>query len=223
MRLATGRAGAMGMTGFWQLEAAAMLSQIGFISLPAELVEKIYYGKRLTPEERALADGAPQVAHKLLGRIARLEPVLEILDAVWRGGNEPPEECIKQGAASLRLLLEYDSHIHQGAGVETALNKLRSTPGRHDPKTIQALESLVSEAAGAQDVFEVLVGNITPGMIFVDDLYTHAGTLLVPKGFEVTQAFLERARNFGPGILQDKVRVTSASRSVPKSVTAASG
>jgi response regulator RpfG family c-di-GMP phosphodiesterase len=221
MRLATGLAGAMGMTGFWQLEAAAMLSQIGFISLPAELVEKIYYGKRLTPEERALADGAPQVAHKLLGRIARLEPVLEILDAVWRGGNEPPEECIKQGAASLRLLLEYDSHIHQGAGVETALNKLRSTPGRHDPKTIQALESLVSEAAGAQDVFEVLVGNITPGMIFVDDLYTHAGTLLVPKGFEVSQAFLERARNFGAGILQDKVRVTSGSHSALKTVTAA--
>jgi hypothetical protein len=118
-------------------------------------------------------------------------------------------------------LLEYDSHIHQGAGVETALNKLRSTPGRHDPKTIQALESLVSEAAGAQDVFEVLVGNITPGMIFVDDLYTHAGTLLVPKGFEVSQAFLERARNFGAGILQDKVRVTSGSHSVLKTVTAA--
>jgi response regulator RpfG family c-di-GMP phosphodiesterase len=223
MRLATGLAEAMGVTGFWQLEAAAMLSQIGYISLPTELVEKLYYGKRLTSEERALADGAPQVAQKLLGRIARLEPVLEILDAVWRGGNEPPEGSIKQGADSLRLLLEYDSHIGQGASVETALNKLRSTPGRHDPKTLQALESLVIEAGGPQDVFEVLVANINTGMIFVDDLYTHAGTLLVPKGFEVTQAFLERARNFGPGILQDKVRVTSVSRSVPKSVTAASG
>jgi hypothetical protein len=47
-------------------------------------------------------------------------------------------------------------------------------------------------------------------MVFVDDLYTHVGTLLVPKGFEVTEAFLERARNFGPGILQEKVRVMAA-------------
>ena len=36
-----------------------MLSQIGYISLPTELVEKLYYGKRLTPEERALAEGTP--------------------------------------------------------------------------------------------------------------------------------------------------------------------
>jgi response regulator RpfG family c-di-GMP phosphodiesterase len=222
LRLAIGLAEAMGMAGFWQLEAAAMLSQIGYISLPAELVEKLYYGKRLTPEERGLADGAPQVAQKLLGRIARLEPVIEILDAVCRGGKEPSDVRIKQGADSLRLLLDYDSYIGQGASVETALNKLRSTPGRHDPKTVQALESLVAEAAGPQDVYEVLVGNIMPGMIFVDDLHTHAGTLLVPKGFEVTQAFLERARNFGPGILQEKVRVTSVSRPAPNSVAEAS-
>jgi response regulator RpfG family c-di-GMP phosphodiesterase len=89
-RLATAIAEAMGNPGFWQLEAAAMLSQIGYISLPVELVEKLYYAKRLTPEERVLADGAPQVAKKLLGRIARLEPVLEILDAVWRPKDELP-------------------------------------------------------------------------------------------------------------------------------------
>ena len=54
---------------------------------------------------------------------------------------------------------------------------------------------------------EVPVGRLTPGMVFMDDLYTQIGTLLVPKGFEVTETFLERARNFGPGILQEKVRV----------------
>jgi hypothetical protein len=53
-------------------------------------------------------------------------------------------------------------------------------------------------------------------MIFVDDLYTHVGTLLVPKGFEVTEAFLERARNFGPGILQEKVRVMAAANPAGK-------
>ena len=51
------------------------------------------------------------------------------------------------------------------------------------------------------------------GMVFLDDLRTHMGTLLVPKGFEVTETFLERMRNFGSGILTEKVRVlVSASR-----------
>jgi hypothetical protein len=71
-RLATDLAASLGNPNFWQLEAAAMLSEIGYISLSAELVEKLYYGKRLTPEERVLADGAPLVAQKLLGRIPRL-------------------------------------------------------------------------------------------------------------------------------------------------------
>jgi DNA-binding NtrC family response regulator len=54
-RWATNLAAAIGSQGFWQLEAAAMLSQIGYISLPVELAEKLFDAKRLTPEERALA------------------------------------------------------------------------------------------------------------------------------------------------------------------------
>src|SRR6202043_2998208 len=48
-RLAADLAAAIGTKGFWQLEAAAMLSQIGYVSLPTELVEKLYCGKRMTP------------------------------------------------------------------------------------------------------------------------------------------------------------------------------
>jgi hypothetical protein len=33
------------------------------------------------------------------------------------------------------------------------------------------------------------------------------GTLLVPRGFEVTPVFVERARNFGPDLLNESVRV----------------
>jgi CheY-like chemotaxis protein len=221
-RLATALAEATGARGFWELEAAAMLSQIGFISLPVELVEKLYYGKRLTSEERVLADGAPLVAQKLLGRIPRLEPVLEILGGVWRQGAGLTEGPVKQAADALRLLLEYDSLLVQGMSIDGALQKVRAPQGRNDLKMINALESLVVESVGPQDVCEVLVGNIKPGMVFMDDLYTHVGTLLVPKGFEVTEAFLERARNFGPGILQEKVRVMSAARQASKTLQAIS-
>ena len=215
-RLATGMAGALGLSGFWQLEAAAMLSQIGYISLPVELVEKLYYGKRLTAEERVLADGAPKVAQKLLGRISRLEPVLEILEGASREKQEPSDGLMAQGAGVLRLLLEYDSLLGQGVGAETALKRLRTPQGRHEAKMLGALESLVLESAGPDEVIETTIGNIKPGMVFIDDLYTHIGTLLVPKGFEVTEAFLERARNFGPGILQEKVRMSLAAHAVPK-------
>jgi response regulator RpfG family c-di-GMP phosphodiesterase len=212
-RLATEFAASLGKTGFWQLEAAAMLSQIGYISLPIELVEKLYYGKRLTPEERVLADGAPLVAQKLLGRIPRLEQVMEILASTGQSKTEQPDGLVKLGADILNLVLEYDAQIAQGHSADVALSSVRAHTARFDSKLVDSLESLVGLAAGTPDVREVPVGRLTAGMVFMDDFYTHIGTLLVPKGFEVTEAFLERARNFGPGILQDKVRVIAPAKS----------
>jgi response regulator RpfG family c-di-GMP phosphodiesterase len=200
-------AAAIGNKGFWQLEAAAMLSQIGYVSLPVELVEKLYYGKRLTPEERALADGAPRVAQKLLGRIPRLEPVMEILAASQQAGSDGPDSLVKMGAAILRLVLEYDAHLARGAATQAAIEAIRSQPMRHDRKLVECLESLVGEVVGGQEISEIAVGRVRPGMVFMDDLRTQVGALLVPKGFEVTEIFMERARNFGPGISEEKVRI----------------
>jgi len=213
-RLATELAAAIGNKGFWQLEAAAMLSQIGYVSLPTELVEKLYYGKRLTAEERALADGAPKVAQKLLGRIPRLESVIEILTACQQATSDASEGAIKLGADILRLVLQYDAHIIQGQPADAAIQAIRAQSARHDSKLIESLESLVGTADGAQQVSEVLVARVTPGMVFLDDLRTQVGTLLIPRGFEVTETFLERVRNFGPTILQEKVRVSSTPRSL---------
>jgi response regulator RpfG family c-di-GMP phosphodiesterase len=211
-RLATGLAASTGRSSFWQLEAAAMLSQIGYISLPIDLVEKLYYGKRLTGDERVLADGAPAVAQKLLGHIPRLEQVMEIL-AASQTKVELPDGLVKDGAGILRLVLEYDAQVAQGHSPEVALSSVRAQSGRFDHKLVENLESLAGLSAGAPEVKEVAVGGVTPGMVFMDDLYTQIGTLLVPKGFEVTEAFLERARNFGPAILQEKVRVLAPVKS----------
>jgi response regulator RpfG family c-di-GMP phosphodiesterase len=211
-RLAVELAVATGSKGFWQLEAAAMLSQIGYISLPTELVEKLYYGIRLTPEERVLADGAPQVANKLLSHIPRLEAVMEILAASRDAASDLPEGLIKLGAGILRLVSEYDTLIAQGHPIDEAIAAIRAQTLRHDDKLVERLEAQVGASSRAQELTEVAVGDVTPGMVFMDDLRTHIGTLLVPKGFEVTETFLERARNFGPGILQERVRVMAASK-----------
>jgi response regulator RpfG family c-di-GMP phosphodiesterase len=211
-RLAVDLAAAAGAKGLWQLEAAAMLSQIGYISLPAELVEKVYYGKRLTPEERALVDNAPQVAQKLLARIPRLEPVMEILAGSQQAKSEVPEGLVKLGGGILRLVLDYDTLIAQGRPVQEAIAAIRSQTSRHDGKLIERLELLVGALVNAQELSEVTVGDVIPGMVFMDDLRTNVGTLLVPKGFEVTETFMERLRNFGPGILQERVRVMVVSK-----------
>ena len=152
------------------------------------------------------------VAQKLLGHIPRLEPVMEILTASQKPRHDAPEGPIKTGADILRLVLEYDAQIARGLTAVEAISAVRAQPARHDSALVQSLETMVGAATGSEEISEVCVGRVAAGMVFMDDLRTSVGTVLVPKGFEVTETFLERMRNFGPGILQEKVRVASPAR-----------
>jgi CheY-like chemotaxis protein len=218
-RMATELAAAMGLEGFWQLEAAAMLSQIGYISLPAELVEKLYYGQKLTAEETALSAGAPKVARTLLARIPRIEAVVQILaNSQDQPGDSPAAGILKQGADILRLVLAYDGLIVAGNSVDIAMQTLRDQPRPHEDKLLGTFAQLMGARAIKQEIRESLVGALTPGMIILDDLRTAVGTLLVPKGFEVSETFLERTRNFDAALLQSKVRVMAATANPAKNV-----
>jgi hypothetical protein len=121
-----------------------------------------------------------------------------------------PDALIKLGAGILRLVLDYDTHTARGLPVRDAIAAIRTHTVRHDSALVDSLEAMVGPVVGTEVISEVSVGRVTPGMVFFDDLRISVGTLLVPKGFEVTETFLERVRNFGPGILQERVRVVNA-------------
>jgi response regulator RpfG family c-di-GMP phosphodiesterase len=209
-RLAVSFAQELNCRGFWQLEAASMLSQLGYISLPVELVEKLYYGERLTADEQVLADGVPSVANKLLGHIPRLEPVLQILSAI----NYTDEQLktlgdgtIGLGARMLSLVLDYDALVTQGHTVDVAMQTVRRKTERFSESLVQRFGNLVGANSGASEVREMPLRLVQPGMTILEDLRTQMGTLLVPRGFEVSETFMERIRNFGEGMLAEKIKV----------------
>jgi response regulator RpfG family c-di-GMP phosphodiesterase len=209
----------LGCEGYWQLEAACMLSQLGYLSLPVELVEKLYYGERLTPEEQVLADGVPQVANKLLGHIPRLEPVVQILDASANPNDQQlrtlGDGTIGLGARILSLVLEYDALVTQGKASETALQAVRAKAGRYSEALLEKFTHYTGAGAGAE-IREISLDMVEPGMTIMHDLRTPLGMLLVPRGFEVSETFLQRLHNFGSGILAQKVQVCIPARRTAK-------
>jgi response regulator RpfG family c-di-GMP phosphodiesterase len=58
----------------WQIEIAAMLSQIGCVTVPEETLTRAYEGKYLTTDELQMIENSPKVGHDLISRIPRLEP-----------------------------------------------------------------------------------------------------------------------------------------------------
>jgi len=195
---------------FWQLEAAAMLSQIGYLSLPAELVEKLYYGETLTAEEKTLASGVPDVVSSLLENVPRLEPVIQILIALhWTDEQiaRLGDGTIGLGTRILGLVLEYDTLVTQGHAVDIAIQTLRARASRFGASLIDQFATHVGARSSIKELREMPLRVVQPGMTIMQDIRTHMGTLLVARGFEVTGLFLERARNFGPDLLNESVRV----------------
>jgi response regulator RpfG family c-di-GMP phosphodiesterase len=201
---------AIGSSGFWQLEAATMLSQMGYLSLPVELVEKLYYGAKLTPEEQILADAVPEVAGKLLNHIPRLEPVLQILNAIRYSEQQLKQlgdGTIGLGARILLLVLDYDTLVTQGYSNDVAMQTVRGKSSRYGDSLVEKFAAHMGAGSANNEIREIPLRAVQPGMMIIDDLRTHLGTLLVPRGLEVSETFLARLHNFGSTILDEKVKV----------------
>jgi response regulator RpfG family c-di-GMP phosphodiesterase len=200
----------LGHDEFWQLEAATMLSQIGHISIPVELSEKIYYGEILSAEEKLLADALDRVSEQLLEHVPRLEPVIQVLVALaWTDEQVTKlgEGTIGLATRILGLALEYDTLSIRGSEADRAMQHLRTRKARFGAELIEHFARQLGVLEQASEVREMPLKLVTPGMTILTDVRTHLGTLLVPRGFEVTPRFLEKIANFGAEILEERVPV----------------
>jgi len=209
-RLSMEFAESLGCREYWQLDAAAMLSQIGYLSLPAALVDKLYNGDVLTPEEKTLAQGVPDVAMNLLEHIPRLDPVIQILAALrWTDEQimRLGDGTIGLGTRILSLVLEYDVLLTQGHSTDVAVQTLRGRASRFGEDLIEKLAHHLGAGSGKTEARQIPLKSVQPGMIIMQDIRTHQGTLLVARGFEVSNTFLERSRSFGPDLLNEVIKV----------------
>lgn len=202
----------LGVPFSWQLEVAVMLSQIGCIVLTAENNEKLYYGKPLSPVETESTQCVPKISLQLLESIPRLELVCAILDAQeynFDGQGSPrgaPQgESIPLGARVLKLVSDYDFLEAGGASPGVAISTLQGRKGRYDPKLLGALSRVKTKASpGAGGIG---LASLQAGMLLIQDVMSQTGSLLVPRGHEVTEAILTRLRGLEPGSVREPLMV----------------
>jgi CheY-like chemotaxis protein len=208
-RLALDLAAAAGLAPSWELEAAALLSQLGYVSLPIELVEKAVNGEALNVDEAQLLGDAPKLTQSLLARIPRLENVGAILAHASRAtaGREPPAPAIAERALILMNVLEFDALTSIGESAETAIATLRARGGAKSAPLLAQLAALQGMVDSGPELREMRLCEVLPGMIIMDDVRTDLGTLLVSRGYEVSQSFVLRMRNLSPRLLEERVRV----------------
>lgn len=188
----------------WHIEVAAMLCELGAITLPEETAKKYYSGGALDKHEQAVVSAMARVGRNLIADIPRLEPVLALLDeyeAAVHAGSEG--KCTELGAQLLLLARDLDVLESTGTPAKVAAKMLATRPERYGERAISALA--VPDVA--ENVVLLSLNEILEGMVFAEDVKTEQGTLLVARGYEVTQSFLLRARAYRRGYVIEPLSV----------------
>jgi CheY-like chemotaxis protein len=210
-RLAMELSAKMGFPEFWQLEAAALLSQLGYMSIPPELAEKVFYGHDLEPKEGVQVSLAQDVSKKMIERVPRLEPVAQIMASV-RASDEQIAALGKGpvgvAARVLGMAMEASILLSQGKSREAVLEAVRKRSARYGTDLIDHLDNLLLALRDEVETREVTMRDLQPGMIVMQELRNPKGVMLVPMGFEVTQGFLDRLTNFPDEFLDQNVKVS---------------
>jgi response regulator RpfG family c-di-GMP phosphodiesterase len=201
--LARELAEAAGLGRTWQVEVAAMLSQIGCIALPATTIEKVESGQALLPDEQAQVDRLPAMADSLLTHIPRLEDIRACLahqarrydEGVAAVGEGPRGDHIPEGARVLKIVTDFDGLEAQGLARPTAIDVMRGRAGWYDPRLLAAFAGLYGTGT-RREIREIPLRLVTAGMTFAEDVRTPSGALLLPRGYEVTDVLRDRIRHF---------------------------
>jgi response regulator RpfG family c-di-GMP phosphodiesterase len=184
----------LGVPDRWQVEVAALLSQVGYIVLPSEVAQRVHAGRRLTLAEQSLVERLPGLAEQLVASIPRLEAVRAIL-IHQKAPFVPGETGVPIGARMLRLAHDFDALESQGMSAAVALDTLESRSELYDPSVLEALRRLHGVVERASVVREMGLVDVRVGMVFATDVVGPNGVLLVARGQEVTANLLERIWN----------------------------
>jgi response regulator RpfG family c-di-GMP phosphodiesterase len=204
-RLVLGLAEQLGMNEPWEVEVAAMLAQVGAVTLPDGTAHKLYAGEPLSPAEQDMVERVPTVTERILANIPRLEGVQQILATYRRRFDSDGTHPV--GARMLGIAFGYDELQAKRASPTGALERMRSQDGVYDPEMLEAFARVVGAEGHARRVRELSLADLRVGMTLVEDVRGRDRRLLISHGYPVTDGVLERLRNYPDGAVQEPIFV----------------
>jgi len=186
----------------WEYDIAAMLSQLGALALPNEVLERAFQSTPLEAKEEDMLLSIPRRGAQLIERIPRLERVAMMI-AAHQDTDEQleqlPEE-VETGARLLRCTTWLAAmKLRDGVSVQKALDAARLR-FRH-PQDVTFLQTLssYSEPQDKKVLKAVCISELKEGMVLEEDVTALSGSVVLSKGKELTEFLIGRLNNFARG------------------------
>ena len=196
------------MTVSWELELAAMLSQIGRVMIPPALLEKARNAITFTGPEKDIWHQVPEFGARLLENIPRLENVAAIVrnqakhfDGTGFPNDAPGGAVIPIGARILKVLSDLVDYEARAISRPVAFQQMRERVGWYDLEVLAAASRWCDVAlgivpTGSSEPIAVEVSNLRTGQVLAQDLRTADGILIVAANTKFTPLLLAKLLNF---------------------------
>lgn len=204
----------LGVDDVWQLESAAMLSQIGCVSLPADLVRRKSHGEKLSEDEMAEYAAHAGVGADLVKTIPRMKNVAEAIryqeknfDGTGYPADQARGEDIPLGARMLKIVADFDALDSSTSDSIKTFDVMRQHTNRYDPTVLAAFEKVLASAS-AMTVNTVEISQLTDAMVLAADVVTSENVLLIAKGQETTLTARRHLQQYrANGLIEDRIHV----------------
>ncbi|MBU1001949.1 MAG: response regulator [Proteobacteria bacterium] len=204
----------------WITETAALLSSIGYITVPDRILARINKDRELSFEEFNIFCGHVDVARKLIENIPRLEKVAKIIayqekrfDGLGYPNDDVCEVLIPLGSRILRVVLDFDRLKSNSNSEAEAYTKLQKIQGVHDPKIVTLLGKLLGSAAKYR-LRKVAVEKLEEGMLLGEDVYmsnNNKTIKVMSKGEEVSSVAITYLMKYRSSLkIKDMVTIVEA-------------
>jgi response regulator RpfG family c-di-GMP phosphodiesterase len=199
---------ALNIPSSWDIESAAMLSQIGYVGIPPEVLVKARKRNPMADNEKEMLSRFPETGRQLLANIPRLESVSRIVlyqNKLFNGSGFPGDgvagDKIPLGSRILKPLSDLLQLENEGVARGQAFQLLLGRQGWYDPEVLKKLsQCLVDETqrgvAAGETLASLCLKELRSGYRLVSKIETLDGTLLLSPGQRLSPAHLERLRNY---------------------------
>lgn len=189
-----------GHTLRWEEEIALSLAQLGVVSLPQRVLDKVARAGALEEDEQAMLDGVPALSVRILAGIPRLDGVQAAIlasalryDGRGAAAGVPVGAALPLAARLLRLASDLDRLTASGVPDAEAVGTLESDAEAYDPELLQAASAL--GGAGRRRLASCTLDDLRRGMTVAVDVTSTSGALLIGRGSQVTAGLVARLRN----------------------------
>jgi len=191
----------------WELDLAAMLAPIGYVTIPAEITAKTRESDKLSKNEREIVAEVFEASSKILERIPHLKQVAKIvlyLGKYYDGEGHPADSVVKKniphGARILKLLSDMMKREEEGEGRLEALDSMRNPRGLYDPDILESVyQYFSSEKSDGETSDEkslsISIKQLKLGHVLARSIFSLDGESLLAEGTKVSEIKLNLLLN----------------------------